>query len=257
MAVVQQMALIGAPALFMAVLLTSSARKTLKFKMPSLSFLGAAIVLPIVLHPLASELLSSLSEFFPQLPDSAKAAFAAMSDDSIPLIMILATFALPPAICEELAFRGFILSGFSRGGRTGVAVVLSSVTFGIIHMIPQQVFNATLLGLVLGLLAIRSGSLLPGIVFHLLFNSLAVLHSQATATLIETRPAWLDSDAVQWLIVLDIEHGAVRYNFLTLILCGVVAALVIRWLVRVKPNTDTTQSRPLAGAAPTLTAPQS
>jgi sodium transport system permease protein len=256
MAVVQQIALIGAPALFMAVLLTSSARKTLKLRMPSLSFLGAAIVLPIVLHPLASELLSSLSEFFPQLPESAKAAFAAMSDDSIPLIMIIGTFALAPAICEEIAFRGFILSGFSRGGRMGVAVVLSSVTFGIIHMIPQQVFNATLLGLVLGLLAIRSGSLLPGIIFHLLFNSLAVLHSQATATLLETRPAWLDSDAVRWLIVLDVENSVIRYNFLTLILCGVVATLVIRWLIRMKPGADTTRMPALASPAPTLTASQ-
>ena len=256
MAVVQQIALIGAPALFMAVLLTSSARKTLRLSMPSLSFVGAAIVLPIVLHPLASELLSSLSEFFPQLPDSAKAAFAAMSDDSIPLIMILATFALTPAICEEVAFRGFILSGFGRGGRMGVAVVLSSVTFGIIHMIPQQVFNATLLGLVLGLLAIRSGSLLPGIIFHLLFNSLAVLHSQATSILIESRPPWLDSNAVGWLLVLDIENGAIRYNFRTLILCGVVAFLVIRWLIRMKPESNSAPMPALASPAPTRTASQ-
>jgi sodium transport system permease protein len=39
----------------------------------------------------------------------------------------------------------------------------------------QQLFNATMLGIILGLLAVRSRSLLPGIVFHLLNNALTVL----------------------------------------------------------------------------------
>ena len=38
----------------------------------------------------------------------------------------------------------------------------------------QQLFNATLLGIVLGLLAVRSRSILPGIVFHFLNNAMAV-----------------------------------------------------------------------------------
>lgn len=256
MAVVQQILLIGAPALFMALLFTSSARKTLRLKLPSLSILAAAIAMPVVLHPLAIELLSSLQSFFPQLPDSAKATLAAMSDDSIPLIVIIATFALTPAICEEIAFRGFILTGFGRGGRMGVAVVLSSVTFGIIHMIPQQVFNATLLGLVLGLLAIRSGSLLPGIVFHLIFNTLAVMRSQVAAYWLEHRPAWLDSDGMQWLVLLDQENNTIRYNFLTLIVCGAVAFLLIRWLVRMNRKPDSTQRTTLVPVAPTLSASQ-
>ena len=38
----------------------------------------------------------------------------------------------------------------------------------------QQLFNATLLGLVLGLLAVRSRSILPGLIFHFLNNAIAV-----------------------------------------------------------------------------------
>jgi sodium transport system permease protein len=38
----------------------------------------------------------------------------------------------------------------------------------------QQLFNATLLGIVLGLLAVRSRSIVPGIVFHFLNNALTV-----------------------------------------------------------------------------------
>ena len=47
--------------------------------------------------------------------------------------------------------------------------------FGFLHVLLslfQQLFNATLLGIVLGLLAVRSRSILPGIVFHFLNNAL-------------------------------------------------------------------------------------
>lgn len=229
LAVVQQLALVAAPAVFMAILLTSSARRTLRLRMPGARMLVVAVTLPLVLHPLAIELLASLQNFFPQLPDSAKAAFAAMSDDTLPLYVIIAVFALTPAVCEEVAFRGFILSGFGSGGRTGVAIVLSSVTFGLIHMVPQQVFNASLLGLVLGLMAVRSRSLLPGVVFHLCFNTLAVLHGQAGAACAKSRPDWIDNDIITWFV--SCSDDTIRYNFLTLMTCAAAAFLMIRWLI--------------------------
>ena len=83
-----------------------------------------------------------------------------------------------PAICEEFAFRGFILSGLEHQHRTRSAILLSALMFGFLHVLLslfQQLFNATLLGIVLGLLAVRSRSILPGIVFHFLNNALAVV----------------------------------------------------------------------------------
>ncbi|MDA1162468.1 MAG: ABC transporter permease subunit [Planctomycetota bacterium] len=229
LAVTQQLALIAAPAVFMAILFTSSARKTLRLKLPSMRMLAVAITLPLVLHPIAIELLASLHDFFPQLPDSAKAAFATMSDETLPMYVVLGVFALTPALCEEVAFRGFILSGFGSGGRTMVAIALSSITFGLIHMIPQQVFNATLLGLVLGLIAIRSKSLLPGVVFHFCFNALAVFHGQTGAAWTENRPEWLDNELISWFVIC--QDDTIRYNFLTLMTSAGAAFLMIRWLI--------------------------
>ena len=86
-------------------------------------------------------------------------------------------FALIPAICEELAFRGFILSGLERQHRTRSAILLSALMFGFLHVLLslfQQLFNATLLGIILGLLAVRSRSILPGILFHFLNNAIGV-----------------------------------------------------------------------------------
>ena len=235
LAMIQQVALIGSPAIFMALLLTSRARYALKLRLPSLKFVGAAIALPLILHPLAIELLSSLQQFFPQLPDSARAAFAAMSDDNLPFVFVLIAFALTPAICEELAFRGFILTGLSRGGRTWIAVGISSITFGIIHMIPQQVFNATLIGFVIGLLAVRSNSLWPGVLFHFCFNSLAVLHGRALKVLGSSE----QTGVLRFFISTSSENG-LRYQFSTLVLCALLAFVLLRWLIRC----DETDSKP-------------
>lgn len=233
LAIIQQVALIASPAIFMALLLTSRARSTLKLRLPSLKFVGAAIALPLLLHPLAIELLGSLHQFFPQLPESAKAAMAAMSDDSIPFVFVLATFALTPAICEELAFRGFILTGLSRSGRTWIAVGLSSITFGIIHMIPQQVFNATLIGMVIGLLAVRSNSLWPGVLFHFCFNSLAVLHGRASKMLAASEPS-----GVLRFFISTTNDGGLRYQFSTVVLCALLAFVLLRWLIRCDDDSD-------------------
>ena len=79
----------------------------------------------------------------------------------------MAVAALRPdaGVCEELAFRGFILSGLERGHRTRSAILLSALLFGFLHVLLslfQQLFNATLLGIVLGLLAVRSRSIAAG-----------------------------------------------------------------------------------------------
>ena len=144
--------------------------------------------------------------------------------------LILLSFAVAPAICEELAFRGFILTGFSRNGRTGIAIGLSAVTFGIMHMIPQQVFNATLLGLVLGLIAARSGSLLPSVVFHFLFNSLAVVRERVGSYVADGHADELRQSVWHWFVVVD--PSGLRYAWPTLFLCAGVSTAGLLWIAR-------------------------
>jgi len=174
--VVQQLVIIACPALFMGILLTSNPLRTFQFRMPAIKYLLLGFLLPFVLHPLSLELQMRLAWFFPALPEHAQAALSAMGDSNIPLPLVILAFAVAPAICEEIAFRGFILSGFRKRGRDGTAIIFSAILFGVMHMIPQQAFNAALLGLVIGLLAVRSGSIFPCMLFHFMNNSLGVLH---------------------------------------------------------------------------------
>ncbi|MBD2653947.1 MULTISPECIES: type II CAAX prenyl endopeptidase Rce1 family protein [Synechocystis] len=78
---------------------------------------------------------------------------------------------LLPGLSEELLFRGVMLSALGAGG---LAVVVSSLVFGVLHLSSAEqwpyVVWATVVGLVLGYGAIASGNLLVPIVAHILTN---------------------------------------------------------------------------------------
>jgi sodium transport system permease protein len=107
---------------------------------------------------------------------------------SWPLALALAVIALAPALCEEAAFRGVMLSGLSRTGSRAVAVVGSALTFGILHIHPVHALIAATVGLVLGHATLRTRSLLAGVFLHFVNNGTAVLAARAG-----TEPAWMGS----------------------------------------------------------------
>lgn len=80
-----------------------------------------------------------------------------------------------PAIVEEIAFRGIILSALERvlGRRDGVLV--SALLFMVIHLAVGSFPHLLLLGLVLGWLRFRTGTILPGMVLHFVHNALCIL----------------------------------------------------------------------------------
>ena len=77
---------------------------------------------------------------------------------------------------EELLFRGAVLPSLLKwdriSGKPWLAIVISAALFSLAHMNPAQMPFAFLLGLLLGWLYYRTGSLLPGLVIHVINNSL-------------------------------------------------------------------------------------
>ena len=184
--------------------------------------------LAVLAHPLSVEISSFVVEygFLPAPPEEGLARISKLlSSNYLPPWLIVTVFAVTPAICEELAFRGFILSGLARGGRLKVAIIVSSLMFGIIHMIPQQAFNAALLGLVLGLLAVHSRSLFPAMAFHLVNNTMATFHGR--------NGFGIKPDGVFFSeTVFSEESRMLRYEMPTLILCGIGIAILIARMIR-------------------------
>jgi sodium transport system permease protein len=175
-AVVAGQLVILIPPVLMAILLTSRPARTLRLAWPEPRYILLAIGLVVALNPLVNELRPLVEWLFP-ISSVVKFSLSKVMTQVPNLAVMIGVFALVPAVCEEFAFRGFILSGLEHGHRTRSAILLSALMFGFLHVLLslfQQLFNATLLGIVLGLLAVRSRSILPGLVFHFLNNAIAV-----------------------------------------------------------------------------------
>ena len=157
------------------------------------------------------------------------------SDPNVPLWWPLLAIAVTPAICEELAFRGFMLSGLPSGRQRNVwtPILISAVCFGVVHMIAHQVFNAMLLGLVLGLLAVRSRSLIPGVIFHFLFNGMQVAQSRIPVK-------YFQSPVMEWLFSVESEAGqtVVRFDAPLLAISGLLSVALVTWLIRTPMDGD-------------------
>jgi membrane protease YdiL (CAAX protease family) len=118
-------------------------------------------------------------------------------DGPFEALLSFATIAWIPAICEEAVFRGVVLPAFLTRMRPVLAVVLSALLFGAVHVAwpadgvgaLYQVPQAVVVGLVLGALRVRSGSLLPGVLAHALYNATTLsLSLAATAEATEPGP---------------------------------------------------------------------
>lgn len=82
---------------------------------------------------------------------------------------------------EELLFRGFLLQALRMRGSLNRAIIISGVTFGLGHIVnllrgysltdqALQVVAAVLIGIALAYCVALTGSIMPGVAFHVLFN---------------------------------------------------------------------------------------
>lgn len=116
--------------------------------------------------------------------------------------------AVLPAVCEEVVFRGWVLSGLAGerpdGIRRAAAVAAQAAFFAAVHLLPERMPTTFVLGLVVGWMALMTGSLLPGIVCHAAHNSVPI-----ALVLIAGGTATPDSDAAAWPVWLPALGAAV------------------------------------------------
>lgn len=161
----------------------------LSLREASVGAFAACVVLGLSLWPFAYEMEVMLlsTERINAMKDLFEPLKAHL--DAVPLWLKLLTLAVVPAVCEELFFRGFLLSAFRSGMSTPLAVAFSGAVFGLFHIIVQQSLlverfvPTCFLGLVLGTICVRTGSILPGMLLHMLHNGLLLSLSEFTAEL--------------------------------------------------------------------------
>ncbi len=97
-------------------------------------------------------------------------------------LVIVGYGAVVAPLVEELLFRGFLVPPLLRRGGEVSAIVAAGAIFGMVHMAdPFAVVPLVVLGMGLTWLRIRAGTLWPGVVVHVVNNTIALLLSLAAA----------------------------------------------------------------------------
>lgn len=117
------------------------------------------------------------------------------------LIYIVIT-CLTPAVCEEILFRGTILSGLKSLGKKAT-LLFSAFIFMIMHGNPDQTVHQFIIGLVVGYLFLESGNIWLGVIVHFFNNFIAVtqvyLLSKITITTANTATVEATSVSSRWV----------------------------------------------------------
>ena len=184
----------------------------------SLVAFAAAVLLGISLWPFAHEIVvrQHLRGWF-TLGDEQMKRVGEMLEQlrQLPPVWILVCMAATPALAEELFFRGFLLSALRTRQSARMAVITSAAIFGLFHVIVkdsllfERFLPSTFLGLILGWLAVRAGSIWPGVVLHATHNGLLLLIAYYQQEIIAR--AWGVEEKAQlpdhWLLAAAIVAG--------------------------------------------------
>jgi hypothetical protein len=111
-----------------------------------------------------------VEEMTPELPNTAEETLVGLVSSAWGYLVI----GLMAPFVEELVMRGAVLRSLLKWHENHwVGIVISAALFALIHMNPAQMPHAFVVGLLLGWMYYRTGSIIPGVVYHWVNNSVA------------------------------------------------------------------------------------
>ena len=153
-----------------------------------------------------------IAEEIIDLSDMMQDTFIAMSS-TIEGVLCIAVIA---PLVEELVFRECLLGHLLRcGTNRWIAIIASSLLFGIIHINPIQIPFATAMGIILSIIYYKSGNIVLTSIIHILNNSAAVLQMRLLGNSVA------DFRLTDWL-------GGIT----TSVLCAIVAMVICVVMLR-------------------------
>ncbi|MBN2103399.1 CPBP family intramembrane metalloprotease [bacterium] len=130
-------------------------------------------------------------EIFPEYQELVESMEKILNISTTPLhpAIGLFIFAFSPAICEEMLFRGLLLSSLKKHMPGWMVIVFVGFLFGVFHVHLYRIVPTALLGILFTYIVFRTGSIWPSILAHFINNSVVYLLVNSP-TLVEKIP-WL------------------------------------------------------------------
>jgi membrane protease YdiL (CAAX protease family) len=141
------------------------------------------LAIPIVLLAAGSWVVSSqlmslcmaLNVLPPEVFDLGGGSQSGAVDPGQPLGQSLVANALFPGIFEEVLMRGLVLQALLSMMSKRRAIAISALLFATIHFRIERMPDILLDGVIWGWMAVRTGSLLPSMLAHTLYDNVGVL----------------------------------------------------------------------------------
>lgn len=168
-----QLLIIAMPVWIILRILKLKEKDILRLRAPKIK---EALLIPFIAVPAAivvavlSQVINMVFPFPPKYIEAMSRLFT--MDASVLKVFIV--MSVLPGFCEEYMFRGFIMRFFEKYG-SRMAVIISALLFAAFHLDPFRFLPVFLLGLLLGYLTIRSGSIVNSMLSHTINNGVALL----------------------------------------------------------------------------------
>jgi sodium transport system permease protein len=172
MLAITQLGLVFAPAALFAWLGKWDWRATFKLYGPRPATIVAGALLGVGLVPIVVLLSGLQQQFWPQSPEMQK-LIKEMIEPSLKAhpIFTAALVGLLAGVFEELLFRGPIQSALMRKSRPWVAITIAAFLFAAAHLDLHGMPIRMLLGMILGWVVWRTGSIVPAMILHGLYDA--------------------------------------------------------------------------------------
>jgi membrane protease YdiL (CAAX protease family) len=167
--------LIGVPVIIYLRFNGLSIRKRLRINRISINTLLSIIIISIGIIIIADELDRIVYKLFGQ-PEFLQELIEQLQITSLKngFFIVFTTVIVAPFV-EEMLFRGYLQKILEESWQDITkAILVTSLFFAFVHFNPYWIIQIYLLGLVLGYLAWRTNSIIPGIILHGLNNGFAV-----------------------------------------------------------------------------------
>ncbi|MCL2234465.1 MAG: CPBP family intramembrane metalloprotease [Firmicutes bacterium] len=136
-------------------------------------------------------------------------------------VILIIVFA---SVCEEFFVRGGLMGGLHNKYGAKYAVIVTAFAFALMHMNPSQTIFQFGLGIVIGVLTIRTKSILPAIFLHAISNAYALIMSMTPIN--SGIDNFINGDRL-WLVILTFS--------VTTAVFGAILFFLFKYLFKTKP----------------------
>lgn len=145
----------------------------IRFSLPNKSTILPYLFLGVGFCAIANITVSYMGSFFSAFGVDYNVDYGENPSGFFGFMLTFISTAVVPPLTEEFAFRGVVLGALKKYGN-GFAIMTSAIIFGVVHGNFQQIPFAFLVGLILGFVTIKTGSIWLAVGIHAFNNAFSV-----------------------------------------------------------------------------------